>query len=101
MTFSCVGFTRTIVNDDVSHLTSSEPYKKTEKKYYRYKKRIYLEDVESIEEYYHNEFKNFSKSPLCTIIMYSGEVFVAEMDFYLMEKILNRFDQNRTLIINN
>lgn len=101
LVFNCVGFTRKPIKDDPSRYTDPEGQSKTKKIYHRYKRRLYLEDIESIEEYFYNEFKNFTTSPLTNIYTYSGDYVTVELAFATVEKILDRFDQQRTLIINN
>ena len=95
-----MGYTSVVV-DESSKYTSAEGTPKTENKYYRYKKRVYLEDIQSIENYIYHNFRTFTKASLTSVILYNGEAFVTEMKFKMVEQILDKFDQQRTLIINN
>lgn len=100
LTLNCVGFTFE-KPEKHTRITDPDGVGERKKKFYRYKKRFYLEDVESIEEYIYNNFKNFSNSKLCNVILYSGDTIVAEISFRMMETLLDKFDQQRILIINN
>jgi len=95
VTLTRVYYKREVVEkDDLSYKSESV------KKFYRGQIRIYLRDIIAIEEYQYNEFQGFSDSPK-THVEYAGGHFVAEIDFEILHNILDEYDKNRTLIINN
>lgn len=83
---------------DVARITGSKP--ETRKKFFRTRKRIYLDDIISIEEYKYDEFAEFTKAPL-TYVEYAGDYFIAEIDFEVLKNILDEHDKNKSIIINN
>lgn len=89
------------VKEDHTKYVDPEGIGEIKKEYYRFKKRIYLKDIQSIEEYSYNDFEEFTDAPLCTIITYDGYDSVCEISFSLMMNILDRFDEQRMLIFNN
>lgn len=95
ITLTRIYYKREVVEDnDLSYETKSV------KRFYRGRKRIYFKDIIAIEEYKYGEFDGFSDTPK-THIEYAGGHFVAEIDFEVLSNILDEYDKNRTLIINN